>query len=172
MGVETALIAASIAATAASTFMTIQANNQQAAAAAAQANADIAFLDEERKQVVKQAQADKSDRARAADLEAASIVTQLAEVGGIGTINESRFVQSVGALEGTDIARIESNSRREIASLHHQQSTGRRSAISVGKQAKTSNIAAGIGFAGSVAKIGLSAEQRRLDREAAKDGKK
>ena len=107
----------------------------------------------------------KSDRVRQADKEIASITASLSEVGALGTVNELRAVGEQGFLEGLDIARIEGNRRREVASLQaakRASATGARSSAAVGK---IKSKAAGIRFLGSGLNIVADAQfkQKQLD---------
>src|SRR5690606_22709142 len=82
---------------------------EESMAAQQQANLEIEELDRQRKQESLIAQEKKADRVREADQKTASMVAALADVGGAGTVNESRFAEEIGFLEGLDLARIEGN---------------------------------------------------------------
>lgn len=141
----------------------------QARAQADQARLQIAEFDRQQDEVEAIAAEKKSDRVRAADKEIGSIVASLSEVGALGTVNELRFVQEAGFLEGLDVARIESNRRREVAGLEASKEAaagGARASIGL---AKTRTQAAAIQFLGSGLSIGADAFQKKQQLKLAKD---
>lgn len=105
--------------------------DEESKAAAEQANLEIEELERQRGEVQKQARAEKSDRAREADKQFASMVASMADNGGAGTQNESRFGAEIGYYEGIDLARVESNRKNQIASLHAEQIASRQTAVNI-----------------------------------------
>lgn len=137
MGIETILIIAAIAMAAMATAAANKGLDKDTDAAADHANLKIKELDRQRKQESKIAQEVKADRVRQADKQQASMIAALADVGGAGTDNESRFAGEIGLYEGLDIARIEGNRRRKIEALHSEQTAARNFALSVAAQNKS-----------------------------------
>lgn len=125
--------------------------NKQSKAAAEQARRDNEELDRQREEATEIAQEKKSDRVREADRETASMVAMLADVGGGGTLNESRFAGEVGFNSGVDLARIEGNRQRELQSLRSQQVGNRQNAINIASENRSKALGNTINFIGGAA---------------------
>lgn len=72
-------------------------------------------------EATRQAQEQKSERAREADRKMGMMLAVMADNGAEGTSTVSRYAGEIGFLEGLDIARIEGNRRRELAALGSKQ---------------------------------------------------
>jgi len=109
------------------------------------------------------ARSEKSDRAREADKAMGRMLAVMADNGGSGTSNESRYVGEIGFLEGIDLARIEGNRTREVEAMSSAQTASGWRAL---------NIISGAGAAAqgsiwNVAKTGVSQYKSSLGPSAA-----
>lgn len=120
-----------------------------------QTELEIEELFRQQEFLIEKAQEDKSDRVREADALFASMIVAMADGGGAGSINQVRFGVEIGFNEGIDIARIESNRRREIEA----RQSGKQAALNRLKDAKRAggirNKASSARFLGSIASTGL-----------------
>lgn len=126
-----------------STVMAMKANQAQNdaldaanAAAADQAELDILELDRQRDFVDRKAATDKAEGVRISDATTASMLVAMADMGGIGTVNEARLDAEVGFYEGIDLARIEGNRNREGESLRAKQVFAKNNALNIITQNK------------------------------------
>ena len=152
-------------------FSTIQANKAQdqiAQQAVAQSDAEVIELQRQRDERSEIAQEEKADRVREADQQFASMVTRLADVGGAGTQNEARFAQEIGGFEGLDVARIESNRRRDVESIKSRQQVSQSRALDTVAATKGRKKANSLGFISSAVGAGVSISGHRQREEQTK----
>lgn len=139
-GVELALLATSLAATAAGTYasMTAATKNAEAQAKANNQNASMLIADAQRQQgeVAKQAAVEKSDRAQAADRERATLMALSAERGALGSTLVDRLVGQSLHFENEDLGRIDLNAQKQIDALQSEK-------VAVSEAAKSGNLVAG-----------------------------
>ena len=109
----------------------IQASKSQSQAATENSRREWQEFHRQQKEVSAQARADKSDRAREADKLMGQMIAVMADNGGAGTSNESRFAGEIGYLEGLDISRIEGNRRREVEALNSAKTASAWRALNI-----------------------------------------
>ncbi len=152
MGIETMiLIGISVAMMAVSTMFQNQALGDQNKALAEQNRLDQEELTRQQEEVNDQSDEQKSDTARRADADFASMIVAMADGGGAGGVNQLRLGVDIGGIEGINLARIEGNRRRQVESIQAQK---QGSTISTRSQIK-GNVNQGrintINFLGSAA---------------------
>ncbi len=151
MGISVALLAVSVGMALVSTIAQNQALGAQNQAFADQNALEQKELTRQQEEVGAQAAERKSDTARRADADFASMIVAMAEGGGAGGVNQLRLGADIGSIEGIDLARIEGNRRRQVESI---QSRKEGSTIRTRSQIK-SNVSKGrantIKFLGSSA---------------------
>jgi hypothetical protein len=140
--------------------------NQQAEAAQQAADEQVQELERQKGEERLNARSQKSDRAREADKSFASMVAAMADNGGLGTGNASRFAGDIGFVAGMDFARIEGNSISKINSLTSQQRSARMRAANATNQARGAMIGSILGAAGGIA--GTVSKERERKRQAEK----
>ena len=128
MGIATAIILGVSAAV--SIAGTVSAANAQIDAADAQGE-ELTRQQEETNLI---SQEQRSDRARQASKDFASMTVAMAESGGAAGQNEQRFGGEIQYLNGLDLARIEGNRRNQVAALQ----ADKRSVRAGGAAARTS----------------------------------
>jgi len=146
---------------------------QQMKAASAKGNAAIQKsglewqeFHRQKGEVTDQARADKSTRAREADKAMGRMLAVMADNGGAGTNNESRFAGEIGYLSGLDITRLEGNRMKEVQALSSAQTASGWRALNIisdaGAQAQ--------GAIWNVAKAGVSQYKNSLGGSATEPG--
>lgn len=156
-------------------FGLISAGQQaKAAASAAQAEFDNKNreLTEQQKQADEEAKQKKGDRAREADRELATLRVIAGETGGLGTVTSGRLSGEAAYFEGLDLARIESNRSRQVASLQRQKEyaagDAQRAAKSASASARSSAISAVMTGVGSGLQIYGRSQQQQAQTAAAR----
>lgn len=158
MGIETALLVGSLASGLLSS-MQGQSATQEAAAA------EQDELRRQQEEANKRAAEDKSDRALEGDKAAAAATVAMAEVGGAGSLNDSRKQAEIAGLTGLDLARLEGNRTRKIGSLVAAQKSVRQKA--------SAEITAARGkFFGDALSIGGDISRAQTARSAAADAQR
>ncbi len=115
-----------------------------------------------------QAQEQRSDRVRAADVEFASAMVGLAETGAGGTTT-SRYASQVGFEEGIDLARIEANREEQIQGLVSEQEAADRRARNAASVASSARRAALFELAGAGLSIAASQKGAAQQRATAEE---
>jgi len=162
-----------IASLALKAFQTISQNSaldDQSQLAADQSDAEVVELQRQRDERNVQAQEQKADRVREADKQFASMITSLADNGGAGTQNQSRFAGEIGGFEGIDLARTESNRRRDVESIKSRQTASQSRALDTIAANKGKKKANSLNFLGSAASAGVSIAGHSQRIEATKQG--
>ena len=172
MGTALLFTLAKVAISAISTISQNRALDRQADQAANQANLEILELNRQRAEENKIAQEKKSDRVREADKAQASLIAALADSGGAGGANESRFVAETGFFEGLDLARIEGNRRRKVESLSSQQTFARNRALNTVDDIRGRQRTGTFNFLGSVISAGTDIAKRRAAADKAEQESK
>lgn len=85
----------------------------------------------QQEEATNRAREEKSARASEADKLMGQMLAVMADNGGSGTQNESRFAGEIGYLEGLDLAKIEGNRRREVDALKSQQTASAWRALNI-----------------------------------------
>lgn len=101
------------------------------AAATEQSQQEWQEFHRQKQEATDAARAKKSDRAAEADKLMGQMLAVMADNGGAGTSNESRFAGEIGFLEGLDIARIEGNRRKEVEALSSAQNASGWRALNI-----------------------------------------
>ena len=152
------------------------ARNEQRRAADAQSRAqaqqtalEIEEFNRQQEEANRIARADKAERTREADKQFASMIASLADLGGLGTINATRFGVEIGFNEGVDLATIESNRQSTFESLEASKRSSRARADSAVTIAGLNKDAADQAFFGTGLQIAARTNSDRLTQERAKD---
>jgi hypothetical protein len=131
-------------------------------AATEQANREVAEYERQKEEERLNARSEKSDRARQADRETASMIAAMADSGGLGTTS-SRFAGSIGFIAGVDMARIEGNSISRINALSSRQVAAQQKAANARTRATGAAFSSLLTGAGNV--LGTVADQREKQRQ-------
>jgi hypothetical protein len=148
-------------------LMSISSAQQQQEAAVDQFKAEDKELTRQQTEANLQAQEQKSERAREADKQFASMVTSMEALGGAGSMDEARFGVEIGANSGLDISRIEGNRRREVEALQSSKQASRQRALGTVEQAQGQQVGALISLGGGInTAAAQQAERERQQTEA------
>lgn len=142
-------------------------------------NKDLAIEEATRQQteVNRVAGEDKSDRARIADRELATLRVMSGETGG-ATTTYQRMIQELGFFEGMDISRIEGNRKSKVdalqddkkgAILHYEQVKAQSKAA---KRNANIGLVLGVGMAGAQAGSQYYQQKRYEDILSKRDGER
>jgi hypothetical protein len=163
-GTELLIMAAMVAVTAATSAAAAGASNQalqaQLNAEGEGAQATINELARQRREANKQAEEDKSERARIGDRNVASIMAAMAEVGGGGTQVAGRLSAEAAGDTALDLARIEGNRERRVQSLFSQQEAAFRGVGNLATENQAKAKANRIQFFGETAQAAAGAASR------------
>lgn len=142
MGIETAIILGVAAAV--SVAGTVSAAGAQVDAA----DDNTKILTQEQKRLNVVAQEQRSDRARAASQDFASMTVALSESGGADGQNAARFGGEINYLSGLDLARIEGNRRNQVEGAQREKDSVVASANAARDAAGFEIVSTVVGFAG------------------------
>ncbi len=139
----------------------VTAARSRASAAADKAAADIAEFQRQKEEERVNARSRMSDRAREADRRTAAMVASMADNGGMGTGNASRFAGQIGGMAGIDFARIQYNSDQKIGALTAAQRAARMEAANAMQRARGEMFASVLGTTGGILETYAKDQERQ-----------
>jgi outer membrane murein-binding lipoprotein Lpp len=131
------------------------------AAARAQALAEVDRLHREMEYTRESFRAAKEDRAARAEYEMGTMLAAMADNGGAGTLNASRFAGEISYYKGVDIGRLEANRMQSIGALKSQQVAANQRALNVQAQAWRGATSAWLKMGGDAVKSYWGAEVQK-----------
>ncbi len=137
--------------------------SQQSNAAQDVAEREAAELERQKDEEKINERSKRSDRAREADRQFATMLVSMADNGGAGTGNAARFAGEIGFVSGIDLARISGNSISKRAALSAKQDASRARADNISSAATGSAFAALLTAAGGI--TGTIATRRERERK-------
>ncbi len=143
-------------------IMGVIAAGQQSSAAQEVAEREVEELERQKEEEELNERAKRSDRAREADREFATMIVSMADNGGAGTGNALRFAGEIGFISGIDLARISGNSIGRRAAMTAKQQAATARADNISSASAGSAFSALLSTAGGI--TGTIADERARNR--------
>ncbi len=167
MGVETTILLQAVQG-----IMGVMAAGQQASAAQEVADREVAELERQKEEEEINERSKRSDRAREADREFATMIVSMADNGGAGTGNAARFAGEIGFISGIDLARISGNSIGRRAAMTAKQHAATARADNIASQSSGNAFSAILRAAGGITGTISDERERKRREESQKQNKK